>query len=109
MSIADLDPLIHSRIRLAIMVVLAEVELADFNYLKDATGATDGNLSTHLSKLETAGYVQVTKGFVGKKPRTIFRMTPTGRSAFATYLHILRASLPKEEERPIPMGSPDTR
>lgn len=93
MSLADLDPLIHSRIRLAIMSALAGAEVADFNYLKDLIGTTDGNLSTHLSKLEAAGYIRVTKGYAGKKPRTTCRLTRTGRAAFEKYLEALRTNL----------------
>lgn len=93
MSIADLDPIIHSRIRLAIMSALAGAEAADFIYLKDLIGTTDGNLSTHLSKLEAAGYIKVTKGYVGKRPRTTCRLTRTGRAAFEKYLESLKANL----------------
>ena len=93
MSLADLDPLIHSRVRLAIMSALAGAEAAEFGYLKDVLGTTDGNLSTHLSKLETGGYIRLTKRFVRKKPRTTCRLTPTGRNAFEKYLETLRTSL----------------
>jgi len=93
MPLADLDPIIHSRLRLAIVVSLAEAESADFIYLKDAIGTTDGNLSTHLSKLEAAGYIHMTKRFVEKKPRTTCRLTSTGRAAFEKYLKTLKARL----------------
>lgn len=75
------------------MVTLAEVKSADFNYLKQAIGATDGNLSTHLSKLDSAGYVQVSKGYRGKKPLTSCRLTRAGRAAFGKYLEALKAGL----------------
>ncbi len=82
----ELDPVIHSRIRLSILSVLISVKEADFIYLKEATGTTDGNLSTHLSKLEQAGYVKIIKGFVGKKPRTTCSITNDGKDAFSKYV-----------------------
>ena len=66
----ELDPLLHSQLRLAIVSLLLSVETADFVYLKEKTNATAGNLSVQLEKLETAGYIQVKKEFVGKKSRT---------------------------------------
>ena len=86
----DLDPLLHSQLRLAVMSVLMAVEEADFVYLKDKTGATAGNLSVQLDKLSSAGYIEIEKGFVGKKTRTICRVTTKGRSAFETYVNALR-------------------
>ena len=85
----ELDPVIHSRIRLSILSVLISVKEADFIYLKEATGTTDGNLSTHLSKLEQAGYVKIEKGFVGKKPRTTCFITNEGKDAFSKYVKTL--------------------
>ena len=82
----ELDPVVHSRIRLSILSVLISVREADFIYLKEATGTTDGNLSSHLSKLEQAGYVKITKGFVGKKPRTTCSITNKGKDAFSKYV-----------------------
>ena len=93
MSLADLDPIIHSRIRLAIMTALANVETADFGYLKNLIGTTDGNLSTHLSKLEAARYIKVKKGYKGKRPKTTCRITPSGRNAFENYLEQLKENL----------------
>ena len=93
MSIVDLDPVIHSRIRLAVMSTLAGLESADFNDLKEMTDATDGNLSTHLSRLEAAGYIKVKKGYRGKRPLTNCRLTPAGRTAFERYLVQLKANL----------------
>jgi DNA-binding MarR family transcriptional regulator len=91
--IVDLDPVIHSRIRLAVVSTLAGLESADFNDLKELTGTTDGNLSTHLSRLEAAGYIKVKKGYRGKRPLTTIRLTPTGRTAFERYLEQLKADL----------------
>ena len=77
----ELDPLLHSQLRLAIVSLLLSVETADFVYLKEKTNATAGNLSVQLEKLETAGYIQVKKEFVGKKTRTSCQLTDTGRKA----------------------------
>ena len=85
-----LDPVIHSRIRLSILSVLISVKEADFAYLKDATGTTDGNLSTHLSKLEESGYIEIKKSFKGKKPHTSCVITDIGRSAFSNYVETLK-------------------
>lgn len=86
-----LDPLLHSELRLAIMSVLMELEEADFNYIKDITEATSGNLSIQSDKLATAGYIEIEKGFRGKKPCTIYRITDTGRQAFENYVIALRS------------------
>lgn len=86
----ELDPLLHSQLRLAIMSILMNVEDADFTYLKEKTSATAGNLSVQLDKLSTAGYISVEKGFVGKKTRTVCRVTDTGREAFEQYVEDLK-------------------
>ena len=85
-----LDPLLHSELRLAIVSILAGVEEADFTYLKEQTGATSGNLSVQIDKLAEAGYIEVEKGFRGKMPRTICRLTPNGTEAFRAYVKSLR-------------------
>ncbi len=85
-EILKLDAMIHAPIRLSILSVLISVEHANFIYLKECTGATDGNLSTHLSKLEDAGYIRIEKKFAGKKPQTICAITAKGRNAFINYL-----------------------
>ena len=85
-----LDPLLHSELRLAIVSILAGVEEADFTYLKEQTGATSGNLSVQIDKLAEAGYIEVEKGFRGKVPRTVCRLTPQGSEAFRTYVKALR-------------------
>ena len=71
----ELDPLLHSQLRLAIVSILMSVEEADFVFIKEKTNATAGNLSVQLEKLTTAGYIEIEKGFSGKKPRTTCRMT----------------------------------
>ena len=86
----ELDPLLHSQLRLAIMSLLLSVEEADFVYLKEKTEATAGKLSVQLEKLDTAGYIQVTKEFVGKKTRTSCRITDTGKKALEDYIDALR-------------------
>ena len=88
-----LDPLLHSELRLAVMSILAGVEEADFNYLKEQTGATSGNLSVQIDKLAEAGYIVVEKGFRGKMPRTTCKITPTGSEAFRAYIKALKKYL----------------
>lgn len=89
----ELNPLLHSQLRLAVISVLMSVEEADFVYLKEKTESTAGNLSVQLDKLATAGYITVEKGFVGKKTRTVCRITEEGRKAFETYVATLREYL----------------
>lgn len=86
-----LDPLLHSELRLAIMSILLGVESADFVYIRKQTGATAGNLSVQIDKLQTANYIAVEKGFNGKIPRTICRITPVGREAFSNYVEALKS------------------
>lgn len=90
-DIGKIDDVIHGRIRLGIMAYLANADVADFNELKDALDATQGNLSVHLRKLEDAGYVKIEKGYLGRKPLTRARITASGRKAFAAYLDALGA------------------
>jgi DNA-binding transcriptional ArsR family regulator len=86
----DLNPLLHSQLRLAIMSLLLSVEEADFVYLKEQTGATAGNLSVQIDKLQEAGYIDVEKSFRGKMPRTICRINRIGVDAFNEYVQALR-------------------
>lgn len=90
----DLDPLLHSQLRLAVMSLLIGLEQADFNYLKEETGATGGNLSVQISKLEEAGYISVLKTYNGKKPQTICKITLEGIAAFEKYVAALKTYLP---------------
>ena len=85
-DIADLDEIIHGRIRLGIMVYLARAEAADFTELKAALQTTQGNLSIHLRKLEDAGYISIDKSFLNRKPLTRARITKAGRKALVNYL-----------------------
>jgi DNA-binding MarR family transcriptional regulator len=85
-DIGEIDEVIHGRMRLGIMAWLADAEVADFNTLKAMLNATQGNLSVHLRKLEDAGYIEIEKSFLGRKPLTRARITQKGRAAFAGYL-----------------------
>jgi DNA-binding transcriptional ArsR family regulator len=84
--VLELDPLVHAPVRLAVLSILIGVEDADFVFLRDSVGTTDGNLSTHLARLEQARYVRIKKTFVGKKPHTTCAITKRGRKAFLAYL-----------------------
>lgn len=84
-TLAEVDRMVHEPARLMILIVLFTVKSADFTFLLNATELTDGNLSSHLSKLEQAGYIEVDKGYAGKKPRTLLRLTPAGRRAVEAY------------------------
>jgi len=86
-----LDPLLHSELRLAVMSILAEVESADFSFIKKQTGATSGNLSVQIDKLSDAGYISVEKGFKGKMPCTTCRISDKGLEAFRQYVEALRS------------------
>lgn len=86
----DLDPLLHSPLRLAVMSYLVTKQKADFNDLKDATQSTSGNLSVQISKLEFARYISVEKGYKGKRPLTTCRITDQGQEAFARYVKSLQ-------------------
>ncbi len=92
-KLSPLDPIIHSRVRLGILSILATAEQATFNYLKETIGTTDGNLSANLSKLEESGYISIKKTFSGKKPLTTCRITQKGLSAFQDYLKNLESYL----------------
>lgn len=86
----QLDPLLHSQLRLAIMSILLSVEDADFIFLKEKTKATSGNLSVQIDKLSEAKYIHVHKYIDGKKPRTVCKITPTGVNAFEAYIEALK-------------------
>jgi DNA-binding MarR family transcriptional regulator len=91
----QLDDIIHSRIRLAVMSVLIGAEEAEFTFLRDKVNATDGNLSVHLKKLEEAGYIAVKKIFVDRKPQTNYKLTDKGRHAFEEYIKQLEKMIGK--------------
>lgn len=91
----QLDDIIHSRIRLAIISVLISVEEADFTFLKAQVKATDGNLSTHLKKLEDVEYISVKKEFIDRKPVTSYKLTQIGKEAFSIYVQRLENLIKK--------------
>lgn len=97
----EIDRLIHSRIRLSVMAILASVDHARFTFLRDKVNTSDGNLSTHLSRLEDAGYVEAEKTFVERKPLTRYRLTGEGRRAFRAYVDRMETLLGSggEDER----------
>ena len=90
-DIEAIDEVIHGRVRLGIMAFLAGADSAEFSTLKTRLQLTDGNLSVHLRKLEDAGYVEILKAFVGRKPQTQAKITKAGRAAFARYLAAMTA------------------
>lgn len=97
-DIDKLDDVIHSRLRLGIMTLLADSEAETFNALKDALKATQGNLSIQLRKLEEAGYVSIDKQIVSRKTLTTARLTPEGRKAFDAYLEALYSMVGRKPE-----------
>ncbi|MGO9318271.1 MAG: winged helix-turn-helix domain-containing protein [Terracidiphilus sp.] len=92
-ELPELNPVIHGKLRLALLSLLAGVEEAEFTWLRAKTGATDGNLGAQLAKLEEAGYVAVEKKFVQRKPQSLYRMTEAGRQAFLEYVQALKQML----------------
>ena len=90
LPIANIDRIIHEPARLMILALLYVVESGDFTFLMRQTGLTWGNLSSHMSKLEAAGYIEVEKKFKGKKPNTMLRLTDEGRAAFQEYVQSMR-------------------
>ncbi len=91
----DLDPILHSQLRLAVMSLLIGVREADFSFLKDKTGATAGNLSVQVQKLKDAGYIEVVKQFKDNYPQTLCKITPLGIDKFEQYVKDLQAYLGK--------------
>lgn len=92
-DLPELNPVVHGRIRLALLSLLSGVDEAEFTWLREKTGATDGNLGAQLLKLEEARYVSVKKKFVSRKPQTIYRITDAGRDALAEYVQALKKLL----------------
>ncbi len=90
----SLNPLLTTELRLGVVSILMSVESADFNYLKEKTGATSGNLSVQLGKLTDAEYITVKKRFIGKKPNSLYKITERGKSAFIEYFEALQSYLP---------------
>jgi DNA-binding HxlR family transcriptional regulator len=92
-ELPELNPVIHGKLRLALLSLLAGVEEAEFTWLRGKTGSTDGNLGAQLTKLEEAGYVAVEKKFIQRKPQTLYRMTNSGREALNEYVQALKQLL----------------
>jgi DNA-binding MarR family transcriptional regulator len=88
--LAELDPLLHSQLRLGVMSILMSVESAEFTFLKEKTNSTAGNLSVQLDKLSEAGYITIEKSFKGKKPLTTCKITKKGIKAFDEYVNALK-------------------
>ena len=89
-SFRPLDPLLHSQVRLAVISTLIGIKSAEFTHLKEVTGTTAGNLSVQLTKLEEAGYINITKSFRGKRPLTTCGITARGVKAFEKYVNNLK-------------------
>ncbi len=93
----DLDPILHSQLRLSIVSILMTVEEANFNFIKDSTKAAAGNVSIQISKLQEAGYITVEKSFKNNYPYTILSITEKGKKAFEEYVNNLQKYIyPKE-------------
>jgi DNA-binding transcriptional ArsR family regulator len=93
----ELDPILHSQLRLAVISLLAGIEVAEFTYLREQTGATAGNLSIQITKLKEAGYVKVTKKFRKNYPQTLCSLTPLGQKKFVEYAQALKDYLSPEK------------
>jgi DNA-binding MarR family transcriptional regulator len=91
----DLDPILHSQLRLAVMSLLMSVKEAEFTYIREKTGATAGNLSVQVQKLKDAGYIEVTKQFKDNYPQTLCKVTAAGVKAFEVYVQALQQYINK--------------
>jgi DNA-binding transcriptional ArsR family regulator len=91
----DLDPILHSQLRLAVMSLLISVKEAEFTFIREKTNSTAGNLSVQIQKLKDAGYIDVTKQFKDNYPQTICRITQTGVQAFENYVKVLQEYIRK--------------
>ena len=99
-ELPDLNPVVHGKIRLALLSLLAGVDEAEFTWLRGKTGSTDGNLGAHIETLAKAGYVAVDKAFVGKKPQTTVIATAAGRGAFARHVATLQGIIAASAKQP---------
>ena len=91
MEFKELDPILHSQLRLAVMSLLISVKEAEFTFIKEKTNATAGNLSVQLNKLKDADYVEISKQFKDNYPQTLCKITPTGIDAFEKYVNALQS------------------
>ncbi|MHC4743476.1 MAG: winged helix-turn-helix domain-containing protein [Planctomycetota bacterium] len=96
----DIDPVIHERVRLAIVSALAVAPEMSFNELKSTLELSDGNLSAHATSLQKAGYIEIGKTFKGRRPHTTMRLTKQGQKAFRTYVETLSKIINKENKHP---------
>ena len=94
---SELDPLLHSQLRLAVVSILVSVVEAEFTFLREKTGATAGNLSVQLEKLNSEGYISIEKSFRNKRPLTTCRITPKGIRQFESYVQAIQAYLQPEK------------
>jgi DNA-binding transcriptional ArsR family regulator len=95
----ELDPILHSQLRLAVVSLLIGIEMAEFTYLREQTGATAGNLSIQITKLKEAGYIEVTKKFRNNYPQTLCSITKLGRQKFAEYVNDLKDYLNPDQKQ----------
>jgi DNA-binding MarR family transcriptional regulator len=93
----ELDPILHSQLRLAVISLLFTTEVAEFTYIREQTGATAGNLSIQITKLKEAGYIEVTKKFRNNYPQTLCNITPLGKQKFTEYVNALKDYLSPEK------------
>lgn len=93
MEFKELDPILHSQLRLAVISLLISVKEAEFTFIREKTNATAGNLSVQIQKLKEAGYIDVIKQFKDNYPQTICKITPEGINAFETYVRNLQSYL----------------
>jgi DNA-binding MarR family transcriptional regulator len=92
----DLDPILHSQLRLAVISLLISAEVAEFTFIRDQTGATAGNLSIQITKLKDAGYIEVKKSFRNNYPQTLCSITKLGKEKFTEYVNSLKQYLSPE-------------
>jgi DNA-binding transcriptional ArsR family regulator len=100
MKFKDLDPVLHSQLRLAVVSLLMSAEVAEFTWIREQTEATAGNLSIQITKLKEAGYIEVEKKFRNNYPQTLCRITPLGREKFTEYVKALKEYLNPDKTRP---------
>ena len=94
----ELDPILHSQLRLAIISLLIGADVAEFTYIREQTGSTAGNLSIQITKLKEAGYIEVEKKFRNNYPQTLCSITPLGREKFAEYVKVLKDYLSPDHQ-----------
>ena len=95
----ELDPVLHSQLRLAIVSLLVGAEVAEFTYIREQTGSTAGNLSIQITRLKEAGYIEVTKKFRNNYPQTLCSITPLGKEKFTEYVNTLKDYLSPESNK----------